>query len=109
LNINEATARVHGVGEHAAKLHALNPLGRGLRIGLDRQQRGVVALVARQLEQFLFISQLALDAVDVQHHSFQAAIFLAQLLAGRLGVVVKDTPGASVCARTGRAVGRRGR
>ena len=80
---------VHGIGrvvEHAAEFQALNHFGQALRVGLNHQQPGFVALFARHLKQLRVIRQVPREPVQRQHHAFQRLFFFAQLL-GALRVV----------------------
>ncbi len=80
LNVDEAIARVERVGEHAAELQRLDFVGGLLDISLDGFAGGVIAFLARHLEQLAVIGQRRGQALQPEHHGFERLALAAQLL-----------------------------
>jgi len=127
LDIHEAVVGVERIGEHAPEFEVRDGLP-GLRdVGLDRRERRIVVLGARELEQLPGVAQLAIEAGEDADGVLELFLFAPQLL-GALGIgpdvrlfelpryfgearllalEVKDTSAALPTACSGRRASRR--
>jgi hypothetical protein len=86
LDVHEAVIRVEGVGEHAAEFEAGNALFEFFHVGKNRDQRRVVALGARHLEQLFRVLQARADLGQHGDGAFEGFLFPAELLGSLLVV-----------------------
>jgi hypothetical protein len=80
LNVEEAVVGVHRVGEHAPELHALHGPREALQITVDRDQRVVVVLGARELVELLGVTQAGTDALERAYRVLETLAFAPELL-----------------------------
>jgi len=121
LDVDEAVGWVGRVVEHPAELELPDDGLELGRIGLDGGERREIAFVLGHLVQLGVVGKVARQVVDGLDHGVQAALLAAQFLCPLgvvpdarilergvdfvqpqcLAVVVKDTPVARRCARSG--------
>jgi hypothetical protein len=121
-SVDEAVQRIGRVVEHAPELELLDDRLELARVELDPDQAGLVAVGLRHLVELGVVGEVAGQVVDRLDDGLERALLAAQFLGAlrfvpdlrvlergvdfvepqRLAVVVKDTPSAQRCARSGR-------
>lgn len=80
MDIEEAIVRIHRIGEHATEFKSLDRVLQVERIGVERAQRCVVVLGAREFKQFARVVQIAVEFSERGNRRFQRFTFASEFL-----------------------------
>src|SRR5882672_5787989 len=80
LDLDEAVVRVERVVEHAAELEIVNLFRQPADVRLDRSQRRIIVVRARDLEKLRGVTHVLFERLHAPDHVFQQLFFAPEFL-----------------------------